>query len=65
MPLAYYIYYFIGKTENGDKNNAILAANRKNIEGAMMLLSTIPILCMYPYVVRYIKGGLQLGSVKG
>ena len=65
MPLAYYIYYFIGKTEIGDKNNAILAANRKNIEAAMMLLSTIPILCMYPYVVRYIKGGLQLGSVKG
>lgn len=64
MPLAYYIYYFMNRAEI-DKNDTVLAANLKNVESAMMLLSIVPILLMYPYVVRYIKSGLQIGSVKG
>ena len=63
-PLAYYIYLMLENTDL-DKNNPWLQMNAKNVEAAAMLVSIIPIICMYPYVVKYIKGGLQLGSVKG
>ena len=64
QPLAYYIYLML---RDGllDKNNVWLSANGKNVEAAAMLASIIPILLLYPYVVRYIKSGIQVGSVKG
>lgn len=64
QPLAYYLYLMITNTTT-DRTDAWLQANTKNVEAAAMLASIIPIICMYPYVVKYIKGGLQLGSVKG
>ena len=64
QPLAYYLYLMLDKTDL-NKTNAWLLANSKNVEAAAMLASIIPILCMYPFIVKYIKGGLQLGSVKG
>ena len=39
--------------------------NIKNVQSAAILTSIIPILCFYPYIVRYIKSGLTIGSVKG
>ncbi len=65
MPLAYYIYYFMNRSLAEFKNDGWMQQNFENVRAAMMILSIIPILCMYPYVVRYIKGGLQIGSVKG
>ena len=64
QPLAYYIYLML---QNGllDKSNTWLMANGKNVEAAAMLASIIPIILLYPYVVRYIKSGIQVGSVKG
>ena len=67
MPLAYYIYYFMGNAATlaqYDKTG-FLGNNIDNVQAAMMLLSIVPIILMYPYVVRYIKSGLQIGSVKG
>ncbi len=64
MPLAYYIYYFMNKSAL-DKNDSWLMLNTTNVEAAMMFMSIVPIILMYPYVVRYIKSGLQIGSVKG
>ena len=32
---------------------------------AMLLCSIIPILLIYPYIIKYIKTGITLGSVKG
>lgn len=67
QPLAYYLYLMLQSFSKGDadKTNPWLQANVKNIEAAAMLVSVIPIIAMYPYVMRYIKGGIQLGSVKG
>ncbi len=64
QPLAYYIYLML-QDSSFDKNNPWLAANIQNVEAAAMLASILPILLMYPYVVRYIRGGIQIGSVKG
>ena len=64
QPLAYYLYLMLQDTTI-NRSDPWLQANAQNVEAAAMLVSIIPIICMYPYVVKYIKGGLQLGSVKG
>lgn len=63
-PLAYYNYLLLGQASL-DKNDAYVMVAEKNIQAAAMLLSIIPIICIYPFVIKYIKGGIQLGSVKG
>jgi putative aldouronate transport system permease protein len=36
-----------------------------NIQAVTMLLTVIPILCVYPFVQRYFVTGVMLGSIKG
>ena len=64
MPLAYYIYYFMHRAAL-DYTDTTFSMHILNVQAAMMLLSIVPIILMYPYIVRYIKSGLQIGSVKG
>lgn len=63
-PLAYYIYKLVNVAQL-QKNDEWILINIKNVQAAAILVSIIPILCFYPYIVKYIKGGLTLGSVKG
>lgn len=63
-PLAYYIYNMLN-TANINKTDPWVLINVKNIQAASMLVSIIPILCFYPYIVKYIKSGITVGSVKG
>nr|WP_234417924.1 carbohydrate ABC transporter permease [Miniimonas sp. S16] len=37
----------------------------ENIKAVAMILTIIPILCVYPFVQRYFVSGVMLGSVKG
>ena len=32
---------------------------------ALIVVSTVPILCMYPFVQRYFIKGVMIGAVKG
>lgn len=41
------------------------AAISANIQAVTMILTIIPILCVYPFVQRYFVSGMMLGSVKG
>ncbi|WP_369797993.1 carbohydrate ABC transporter permease [Cellulomonas sp. B6] len=41
------------------------AAIAANIQSVTMILTIIPILCVYPFVQRYFVSGVMLGSVKG
>lgn len=63
-PLAYYIYNMVN-VANINKTDSWVLLNVKNIQSAAMLVSIIPILCFYPYIVKYIKSGITVGSVKG
>lgn len=65
QPLAYFLYVKLTEGNAASMYDDFLRDWAKNIEAASMLVSIIPILCIYPYVIRYIKGGLTLGSVKG
>lgn len=41
------------------------AAYAANIRYATIVVSTIPILCMYPFIQRYFIKGISVGAVKG
>lgn len=64
QPMALYIYklLIIG---SGSSTNEYFAANEAAITSATIIFSIIPILLIYPFVIKYIKGGITLGSVKG
>ncbi len=64
QPLSYYIYLLLQRSAL-NKDNPWLVMNQRNVEAAAMVMSIIPILLLYPYVVRYIRSGLAIGSVKG
>ncbi|MGC0144219.1 MULTISPECIES: carbohydrate ABC transporter permease [unclassified Pseudactinotalea] len=41
------------------------AAISANIQAVTMILTIIPIVCVYPFVQRYFVSGIMLGSIKG
>lgn len=65
MPLAYYLYVMATNDAAAKIYDPVLLAAFENIQSASLLISIIPILFIYPYVIKYIKGGATLGSVKG
>ena len=65
MPLAYYLYISLTNGSAATMYDDFLRNYQTNIQAASMLISIIPILIIYPYVIKYIKSGATLGSVKG
>lgn len=62
-PLALYIYDLLQQASPTDPNN-FLNMNMSNVQSASIIISVIPILVIYPFVIRYIKSGITLGSEK-
>ena len=65
MPLAYYLYINLTNGSAATMYDDFLRNYQANIQAASMLISIIPILLIYPYVIKYIKSGASIGSVKG
>lgn len=63
-PMALYIYELLN-IGNSNNTDPFFMMNQQNIQAATIVLSIIPILLIYPFVFRYIKSGLTIGSVKG
>ena len=63
MPLAQFLYRLVTATEQSQDNYLVL--NSENINAATIIISVIPILCVYPFIMNYMKSGLTIGSVKG
>lgn len=62
-PLAYYIYNLL-QTDTSSPGSVINTNNLINISSAAIIISVIPILIIYPFVIKYIKSGITLGSEK-
>ena len=67
-PMAQILYELVttaASSKGGNEQLEFLMDNLFNIQSAGIILSTIPILIIYPFIIRYIKSGVTLGSVKG
>ena len=63
-PMALIMYELLA-VASSDQADQFLTTNYFSIQSAGIILSVIPILLIYPYIIKYIKTGITLGSVKG
>jgi len=63
QPLAYYIYNMLGASNVGITDQFKII-NKLNIQSAAIIISMIPVLIVYPFVMRNLKEGLVIGSDK-
>ncbi|MFB9660106.1 carbohydrate ABC transporter permease [Glycomyces mayteni] len=67
FPVTVYLRNLIaaatGTPELTDGGEAAQVAS--NIQAVTMLLTVLPIICLYPFIQRYFVSGVMLGSVKG
>lgn len=65
-PVPNFIRNFMGMSPQSVSGlNPTLATYWNNVEKSYLLFSIIPIMCLYPFVFKFIKGGLATGAVKG
>lgn len=63
-PLSLYILNYI-QTPPDVLDTSMAAIQKGNIEAAMIITSIIPILLVYPFVLKYFTKGVTVGAVKG
>lgn len=66
-PLQLYLYELITNVQNMHDLDPVLAAglSSSGMQAAAIVVSSVPILLVYPFVQRYFVHGLTVGSVKG
>ena len=62
MPLAQFLYRLVASTEQS--KDPYLITNTQNVNAATIIVSVIPILCVYPFAQKYFVKGVMLGSLK-
>ena len=69
MPVTVYLRNLIagatGAQDAGASADGNLTQAAANIKSVTMVLTVLPILCVYPFIQRYFVSGVMLGSVKG
>ncbi len=63
-PLSLYILNFI-QTDPDILNPTMENIQKANIESAMIIFSILPIILLYPFVLKFFTKGVTVGSVKG
>ena len=64
-PVAYYLRQLISSASgtSADAGDAMQIAS--NIKSCAMVLTSAPIMCIYPFIQKYFVQGMMLGGVKG
>ena len=64
-PVAYYLRRLISSASgtSADAGDAMQIAS--NIKSCAMVLTSAPIICIYPFIQKYFVQGMMLGGVKG
>lgn len=39
--------------------------NKQLIKYCTIMVATVPVLCFYPFIMKYFKTGVMIGSIKG
>lgn len=50
---------------NGSVQGGYSQSSADQVKYAVMIVSTVPILCVYPFVQKYFEKGVMIGAVKG
>ena len=67
-PVAYYLKTIISGTATSADPGAANAETMQiaaNIKSCCMVLTAVPIICVYPFIQKYFVQGMMLGGVKG
>ncbi|MCI5566151.1 MAG: carbohydrate ABC transporter permease [Clostridiales bacterium] len=66
-PLQMYLYELITTTQNLYEVDPVIAAglSSSGMQAAAIVVSSVPILTVYPFLQKYFVHGLTVGSVKG
>lgn len=66
-PLQMYLYELITTTQNLYEVDPVIAAglSSSGMQAAAIVVSSVPILIVYPFLQKYFVHGLTVGSVKG
>ena len=47
------------------KRNALLEMMNQTMRYSVIIVSTVPVLCVYPFIQKYFTKGVMVGAVKG
>lgn len=65
-PIALYVRQLVEGANNTEIGSSAEASSvRATIKSATMVLTSIPIICVYPFVQKYFVQGMTIGAVKG
>ncbi len=69
-PLQLYLYEVVSQSLNISENLSAdeidaLSLTTESVRAATIMLSCLPIMCVYPFLQKYFVKGLRVGSVKG
>ena len=54
-----------GAADNANNNIGIAQINIRALKAGMILITIVPILAVYPLILRYFTKGTMVGAVKG
>ena len=61
-------FFFLNETYangNGGVQGGYGQSSADQVKYAVIIVSTVPILCVYPFVQKYFEKGVMIGAVKG
>lgn len=64
-PVALYVRQLVEGANNTEISSSDASSVQATVKSATMVLTSIPIICVYPFVQKYFVQGMTIGAVKG
>ncbi len=68
-PLQLLLREILIENDNGEMGQSVLEADKQSVSEtlkyAVIVVSTVPVLCIYPFLQKYFAKGVMIGAVKG
>ncbi|MFV0519574.1 MAG: carbohydrate ABC transporter permease [Lachnospirales bacterium] len=64
FPIQYYLYLMLTSVGNQDAVKAGAVIPTQALQQAAMVITTLPIVCIYPFLQKYFISGMLIGGVK-
>ena len=64
-PVALYVRQLVEGANNTEIGSSDASSVQATLKSATMVLTSIPIICVYPFVKKYFVQGMTIGAVKG